>query len=355
MKQPLVSVIIPVYNGEKTVLKAIKSVINQHYRPLELIVVDDGSKDSSSYIIEEFVKSKGFANFKLLRHDMNLGLSRTLNDGIKEAKGDFTLILHQDCELLGNDWITKALVFMEDESVAVVTGYYGLPDVKDESFVKRAFGILRKQIHPPSQMSYEEVTFSEGKCDLYRKRYLLEVGGFPTNYRIAGEDLIVSYRLRRRGYKILKCYDLVVMQRFGGVAEHFWGNIWKEFLFGKVMGGVFSEFKLFLFKDIKRSKYSGSRSLNRASQVAFVIILMFFVLFSFLFTKWFIYFLAILLLIRYAYYIVWVFNGLKVHRSNVKYLFLETITIALIGFITDFAYSFGFFFGLIKYKLWRKI
>jgi glycosyltransferase involved in cell wall biosynthesis len=352
MTLPLVSVVIPVYNGEKTVLNAVQSVIRQRYRPLELIVVDDRSKDSSSSIVEEFVMSKEFVDFRLLRHDVNLGLSRTLNDGIKEARGDFVLVLHQDCELVGDDWVEKALALMKDERIAVVTGYYGIPDVKDESFVKRAFGVLRRQFHSRPSIAYEEVTFSEGKCDLYRKRLLLDVGGFPTNYRIAGEDLVVSYSLRKLGYKILKCYDLPVVQRFSGAAESFWGNMWKEFLFGKVMGGVFFEFKLFLFKGVKSSEYSGSRSLHRASQPAFVLSLLLFALFL-LFGWWFSIFLLGLLSVRCLYYVFRVFGELK--RIPVGHPFAESLAIALIGILTDFAYSFGFGYGLITYSLRRKV
>jgi glycosyltransferase involved in cell wall biosynthesis len=355
MACPLVSVVIPVYKGEKTVLKAVESVIRQRFRPLELIVIDDGSKDASSSIIEGFIKSKGFADFKLLRHNVNVGLSRTLNDGIKEARGDFVLILHQDCELVGDDWVEKALAFMNDERIAVITGYYGIPDVKDDSFVKRAFGVLRKQFHSRPSIAYEEVTFSEGKCDLYRKRLLLEVGGFPTNYRIAGEDLVVSYRLRKMGYKILKCYDLPVVQRFGGAAESFWGNMWKEFLFGKAMGGVFSEFKLFLFKGIKSSKYSGSRSLHRASQPAFVVALVFFALFSFLLAWWFVHFLVGLLLIRHIYYVFRSFFELKRYVNPVKHLLFESIATASIGVATDFAYSLGFGYGFVYSHLKRQL
>ena len=117
---------------------------------------------------------------------------------------------------------SRSLSFMVDERVAVITGYYGVSDVKDETFIKRAFGILRRQFHSRPEVSCEEVTFSEGKCDIYRKDLLLKVGSFPTSYRIAGEDLIVSYRLRSMGYKIMKCYDLAVVQRFTGFRRIIW-------------------------------------------------------------------------------------------------------------------------------------
>jgi glycosyltransferase involved in cell wall biosynthesis len=352
----LVSVIVPAYNGERTVLRTLSSIVRQKYRPLQLIVVDDASRDLTASLVEDFVEKNGFLDgFRLVRLDENLGLSRSLNNGIQEADGDFVLVLHQDCELVGDDWVERALALMVDERVAVVTGYYGISDRQEESFVKRAFGVLRKQFHSRPPVACEEVTFSEGKCDLYRKDLLLKIGGFPTDYRIAGEDLIVSYGLRSLGYGIVKCYDLPVVQRFGGAAESFWGNIGKEFLFGKVMGGVFSEFKLFLFKGVKSSEYSGSRSLHRASQPAFVLALLFFALFSFLFAWWFVYFLAGLLLVRYLYYVFRVYGELKVFMNPVSHPLVESLVTALIGILTDFMYVFGFGYGLIRYSLVKRV
>jgi glycosyltransferase involved in cell wall biosynthesis len=352
----LVSVIVPAYNGERTILRTLSSIVRQKYRPLQLIVVDDAGKDPTQSLVQDFIKENAFfGEFKLVRHDENLGLSRSLNDGLLEARGDFVLILHQDCELVDDDWVGRALAFMGDQRIAVVTGYYGVSDVEDESFVKRAFGVIRKQFHSRPSVAWEEVTFSEGKCDLYRKDLLLKIGGFPTGYRIAGEDLVVSYGLRSLGYSIVKCYDLPVVQRFGGAAESFWGNIGKEFLFGKVMGGVFSEFKLFLFKGVKSSGYSGSRSLHRASQPAFVLALVFFVLFSFLFAWWFVYFLAGVLLVRYLYYILKVYGELKVFMNPVNHRLVESLVTALIGILTDFMYVFGFGYGLIRYSLVKRV
>ena len=163
-----VSIIVPTFNGEKTILRTITSIAKQKYRPLQLIVVDDKSQDSTASLVEDFVRKTRFpSEFNIIHHKSNLGLSRSLNDGVKEARGKYILTLHQDCELVSDNWIEKALSLMSDEKVAVVTGYYGVTDIKDESFVKRAFGVLRKQFHSRPKHSCEKSTFSEGKCDLY--------------------------------------------------------------------------------------------------------------------------------------------------------------------------------------------
>lgn len=353
---PEVSVIVPAFNGKRTILQTLSSIINQEYPSLQLIVVDDGSKDSTASFVKDFIGENGFSSkFNMVRHETNLGLSRSLNDGIEMAIGKFVLILHQDCELAIENWIQRAVALAKNE-VAVVTGYYGISDMKDDSFVKRSFGVLRKQFHSRSKCSCEEATFSEGKCDLYRKNLLAEIGGFPTNYRIAGEDLIVSYKLRSLGYSIIKCYDLPVIQRFGGTAESFRGNLGKEFLFGKVMGGIFSEFKSFIFKGVKPNSqnYSSSRSLHRSSQPIFVFTLLM-ALLSTLFTAWSLYLVVGLLFFRFVYYFLKVFSELKIYNNPVNHPYPESIVTSVIGILSDFAYSFGFFYGLLLYAIKKRL
>jgi glycosyltransferase involved in cell wall biosynthesis len=352
---PLVSVIVPAYNGSRTILRTLSSIVKQDLVPFELIVIDDGSSDSTSSLVDNYFRESEFSGkFSLIKHLKNLGLSMTLNDGLQRAHGRYVLILHQDCEFVGSDWISRALSNMNNDSVAVVTGYYGISDVEDESFVKRAFGVLRKQFHSCPKISCEEVTFSEGKCDLYRLSYLLKAGGFPTSYRIAGEDLIVSYTLRNMGYLILKCYDLQVVQRFTGDAETFVGNLRKEFLFGKVIGGVFSQFRFFLFKGVKNSEYSGSRSIHRATQPIFVGFFVFFCLLS-LFLFWFGFVVAGLFIARWLYYIDRVFSETRVYLNPVNHIWRESLAIALVGILTDFSYTFGFIYGSFRSVLKKKL
>lgn len=92
--QPLVSIITPMYNSEKFILKTIESIVNQTYTNWELILIDDGSTDNTIKIVEDF-KSK-YANIKLLQNDTNLGAAKSRNKAILEAKGDYIAFLDAD-------------------------------------------------------------------------------------------------------------------------------------------------------------------------------------------------------------------------------------------------------------------
>ncbi|WP_370214844.1 glycosyltransferase family 2 protein [Mesoflavibacter profundi] len=92
--QPLVSIITPMYNSEKFILKTIESVINQTYSNWELLLIDDGSTDNTIQIVEVF-KQK-YSNIKLIQNLTNLGAAQSRNKGILEAKGDYIAFLDAD-------------------------------------------------------------------------------------------------------------------------------------------------------------------------------------------------------------------------------------------------------------------
>ena len=97
-----VSIIIPIYNVEQYIERCINSVINQTYRQLEVILVDDCSPDCSlriaKQVVEKSEKSRDL-NFIYLKHEKNRGLSAARNTGIKAASGDYIYLLDSDDEI----------------------------------------------------------------------------------------------------------------------------------------------------------------------------------------------------------------------------------------------------------------
>ena len=84
---PLVSVVMPSYNHEKFISEAIESVLGQDFDDLELIIVDDASTDASKQIIQKYEKQD--ARVRVILHETNCGISKTMNDGIESARGTF--------------------------------------------------------------------------------------------------------------------------------------------------------------------------------------------------------------------------------------------------------------------------
>lgn len=95
---PLVSVIIPVYNVEHYVEDCISSVIEQTYANLEIVIVDDCGTDSSMEIVEKQLKHTSF-NSRILKHEQNRGLSAARNTGATAATGAFLYFLDSDDKL----------------------------------------------------------------------------------------------------------------------------------------------------------------------------------------------------------------------------------------------------------------
>ena len=83
---PLISIIIPAYNIENYIAKCLDSLLNQTYKNLEIIVVDDGSSDNTGKIIDDYISKYG--NIKVI-HKKNAGVSAARNSGIEVASGDY--------------------------------------------------------------------------------------------------------------------------------------------------------------------------------------------------------------------------------------------------------------------------
>lgn len=129
MKTPIISVIVPVYNVEKYLERCVNSLINQSYNNLEIILVDDGSKDNSGMLCDKLASM--YSQIKTV-HKTNGGLSSARNAGIKNAHGDFVTFLDSDdwLELDTYEYCLKLLVEYKADCVEFDT-----IKVKDENAV----------------------------------------------------------------------------------------------------------------------------------------------------------------------------------------------------------------------------
>lgn len=117
---PLVTVFIPVFNAENYILESLKSILDQTYKNLEILIIDDGSTDNTVKIINSLNDSR----IRLLRNSENKGIPYTRNRGLRQANGKYLAIMDAD-DISYPDRIKKQVEFMEkNPEIDVAASYY---------------------------------------------------------------------------------------------------------------------------------------------------------------------------------------------------------------------------------------
>lgn len=120
-----VSIVIPVYNAEEYLRRCLDSIINQSYKNIEVIALNDGSNDSSWDILLEYKDKYPTLIFPV--NQKNMGVSRTRNKGIKIASGDYLMLLDND-DYLDLDYVEKFVTIILESDADLVIGGYRRPD-----------------------------------------------------------------------------------------------------------------------------------------------------------------------------------------------------------------------------------
>jgi glycosyltransferase involved in cell wall biosynthesis len=185
---PLVSVIIPVFNAEKYVKNAIQSALNQTYKRIELLVINDGSTDRSPDIIKAF----NDPHINIITQQ-NKGGSAARNAGILRAKGDYIKFLDADDELLPEaieTQVDQSLVLGENE---IVFGDFNFINREGKSISPYKFNNTFELRQDPESyfLNNWKILISS---PLHRKEYLENVGGFDEKLPF-GQESDLHFRL----------------------------------------------------------------------------------------------------------------------------------------------------------------
>jgi cellulose synthase/poly-beta-1,6-N-acetylglucosamine synthase-like glycosyltransferase len=204
---PSVSVIIPAFNEERTIENTIKSILAADYpvKKFEIIVIDDGSKDSTYQIAKKFESKKNPVLSVFTKE--NGGKGTALNFGIKKAKGEF--IFTMDADTYVNPESMKNMIrFFKDERVNAVTP--AMIVKKPETiwqriqYIEYILGLfLRKAF-----ASVDAIYITPGAFSAYRKSFFDKYGGYDVGN--ITEDLEMSLRIQYNGYKIENCPEAIV-------------------------------------------------------------------------------------------------------------------------------------------------
>jgi cellulose synthase/poly-beta-1,6-N-acetylglucosamine synthase-like glycosyltransferase len=201
---PLVSVLIPAYNEEKTILRTLESVYALDYpkNRLEVIVINDGSKDHTGKVIQTYIKNK--PNFQLLSHS-NCGKAASLNRALKLAKGEFFACLDAD-SFVESSTLKKMLQIYEKENnsnLAIVTP--AMKVYQPKNMLQKVQWLEYLVIILISRLSshLDSLYVAPGPFSLYRTRIIRKIGGFDE--KNITEDQEIAYRIQQRQYLIKQC------------------------------------------------------------------------------------------------------------------------------------------------------
>ena len=189
-----VSFIIPNYNAQFTIGKAIESVLSQKYGgKIELIVIDDKSSDDSIQVISKHKK------VRLIKNEKNLGLASSLNKAIKLSKYELICIIWCDCILENEKWLAEMVKAYDSNEKCFVGSRLVIPR---EYWVKFFFWdrvILTRDYEINLNKKQKE-----GRPTLFSKKSLFEVGLYDNKtFKIAGEDTDLRWKLQNKGYKLI--------------------------------------------------------------------------------------------------------------------------------------------------------
>lgn len=205
-EQPLVSIVIPCYNHANFVQETIKSVISQDYQNIELIIIDDGSRDSSVEKIQQMVTDcrKRFTRFEF-RHRANQGLSSTLNEALEWCTGEFFAPVASD-DLIKSSKITLQVNHLMDNPDCI--GVFGAVELLKENGSKET--IIGKK----ATYSFNDILLHNhnlpAPTQLLRLKNIRDIGGFKKELII--EDWSMWLFLTEHGKKlsylntVVSCY-----------------------------------------------------------------------------------------------------------------------------------------------------
>lgn len=236
--QPKVTIVILSWNGQKYLEKFLPSVVATAYQNCEIVVIDNGSSDTTCLFLAE-----NYPKIRQIVHSKNWGFAKGYNVGLKQIESDYFVFLNSDVEVTP-DWIQpmvdllesnnhiaacqpKLLSFNNKEYFEYAGAAGGWLDSFGYPFAKgRIFDVCEKDLGQYNQS--KEIFWASGAAMFVRSSVFFEMQGFDEFFFAHQEEIDLCWRMQLAGNKIYSCPAAVVYHVGGGTLPR--GNSLKTFL-----------------------------------------------------------------------------------------------------------------------------
>ena len=200
----LISVLVPAYNEEDSIIGTLEHVCNFDYPSdkIEVIVINDGSKDRTVELVREFMRNN--PQVKLI-DKKNSGKANSLNIGLKAARGELVAVVDSD-SFPSRDSLKLLTGYFDNPEMSAMTSFVTVRNCNQNFFAKiqsleyLILGWSRKLLD-----FVDSVYVTNGPLSVYRKSYVMKVGGFDP--KSVTEDIDITWNLLYHGYKTGMCLN----------------------------------------------------------------------------------------------------------------------------------------------------
>ncbi len=338
-----VSIVVPVYNAEKTINDCLASLTKQSYPPDEIIVVDNNSTDKTPVLIKKFIENNKKSNIILTR-EFKKGPATVRNKGIGLVKGDIVAFTDSDC-IAHKDWIKDIRKAFDDEDIGGVAGnIFGYRPV---NLVEKFLSIFTLKGLSNSE-TFDKYTLLKGGFPTanlsFKKDVLKEIKGFDKSIRMYGEDHDLCARVYNAGFKIKYVTNAVINHTH---RTNIRGLIKQSFGFGLAHAYLLKKhFKRMFILELPKITYQNPNFFFRAwfnlnlIDKKLILLILIGLLHPLLFS----------LLLSYLIYLV-IGIGKKCRDIRLKTSLLERIGIVLLLIVKSGSMTWGRIYGSCKYRV----
>jgi glycosyltransferase involved in cell wall biosynthesis len=203
---PLVSVLMPTYNGEKFLRPAIESILSQTFRDFELVVIDDGSSDSTPSILSELNDDR----VVLLRNETNLGIARATNRGLAAAHGQYIALQDHDDISLPHRLQSEVDYLTAHPDVAVVGSAATLVD--DDGVAYGEFRLPCEEIDIKWRLLFVGDAFHYTSI-MVRRSALVEIGGYSEDPAFRFSEAYEPFSRIAMRHRVVNLSEILVLWR----------------------------------------------------------------------------------------------------------------------------------------------